>query len=271
MLNLAATAWVCGRTEGAMSSVEQPRPRAAALVGALVAAVILLGGFVWLAVSGGSHGTSAGATAAASGASCVWKPADGSNTALTKTGTPPTKNLPESGTRDMTMATSQGTITIKLDVTNAPCSAASFAYLASQKFFDNSSCHRLVTSGIYVLQCGDPSGTGSGGPSYTYGHENLPSGPAGYATGVVAMANANDPDGNGSQFFIIYKDTPTDPSTGQSVLASNFTVIGTVSAGMDVVQKVAAAGADNTFGAGDGKPKLPLNITSVTVGPVAGG
>ncbi|HEU5433427.1 MAG TPA: hypothetical protein VFU81_17310, partial [Thermomicrobiales bacterium] len=76
MLNLAATAWVCGRTEDAMSSVEQPRPRAAALVGALVAAVVLLGGFVWLAVSGGSHG----ATAAASGASCVWKPADGGNT-----------------------------------------------------------------------------------------------------------------------------------------------------------------------------------------------
>ena len=85
------------------------------------------------------------------------------------------------------------------------------------------------------------------------------------------MANANDPDGNGSQFFIIYKDTPTDPSTGQSALAPNYTVIGTVSAGMDVVQKVAAAGADNTYGAGDGKPKLPLKITSVTVGPVAGG
>jgi len=255
-----------------MSSVEQPRPRAAAVVGALVATIVVIGGFVWLAVSGNSHGTSvSGTAAAAKGATCTWKPADANNTALKKTGTPSTKNLPDSGTRDMTIATSQGTITIKLDVTDAPCSAASFAYLASQKFFDNSSCHRLVTSGIYVLQCGDPSGTGSGGPSYTYGHENLPSGPAGYTTGVVAMANASDPDGNGSQFFIIYKDTPTDPSTGQSVLASNFTVIGTVSAGMDVVQKVAAAGADNTYGAGDGKPKLPLKITSVTVGPVASG
>lgn len=253
-----------------MSSVEQPRPRAAALVGALVAAVILLGGFVWLAVGGSSHDKSASSTAA-SGASCSWKPAGGGNTALTKTGTPPTKSLPVSGTRDMTMATSQGTITIRLDVTDAPCSAASFAYLASQKFFDNSSCHRLVTSGIYVLQCGDPSGTGAGGPSYTYGHENLPSGAAGYTAGVVAMANANDPDGNGSQFFIVYKDTPTDPGTGQSVLPPNYTVIGTVSAGMDVVEKVAAAGADNTYGAGDGKPKLPLNITSVTVGPVARG
>lgn len=254
-----------------MSSVEQPRPRAAGLIGALVATVALVGGFVWLAVSGSSHGKSASATAAASGASCAWKPAGGGNTALTKTGTPPTKNLPTSGTRDMTMATSQGTITIKLDVTDAPCSAASFAYLASQKFFDNTSCHRLVTRGIYVLQCGDPSGTGAGGPSYTYGHENLPAGGAGYLTGVVAMANANDPDGNGSQFFIIYKDTPTDPSTGQSVLQPNYTVIGSVSAGMDVVQKVAAAGTDNTYGTGDGKPKLPLNITSVTVGPVTSG
>jgi peptidyl-prolyl cis-trans isomerase B (cyclophilin B) len=270
MLNLAAAVWVCGRTEGVMSGVEQPRPRAAAVVGALVAGVILLGGFVWLAVSGTSHGTSTSASAA-SGAVCTWKPADAGNTALIKTGTPQTKNLPDSGTRDMTMATNQGTITIKLDVTDAPCSAASFAYLANRKFFDNSSCHRLVTSGIYVLQCGDPSGTGAGGPSYTYGHENLPSGPAGYGAGVVAMANANDPDGNGSQFFIIFKDTPTDPSTGQSALAPNFTVIGTVSAGMDAVQKVAAAGSDNSFGAGDGRPKLPLKITSVTVGPVTGG
>jgi peptidyl-prolyl cis-trans isomerase B (cyclophilin B) len=271
MLNLAAAASVCGRTEGVMSSVEQPRPRSAAVVGALVAAIVVIGGFVWLAVSGTSHRTSTGASAAASGAACTWKPADGSNTALTKTGTPPTKNLPDSGTQDMTMATSQGTITIKLDVTDAPCSAASFTYLASQKFFDNTSCHRLVASGIYVLQCGDPSGTGAGGPSYTYGHENLPSGTAGYTTGVVAMANASDPDGNGSQFFIVYKDTPTDPSTGQSVLAPNFTVIGTVSAGMDVVQKVAAAGSDNAYGSGDGKPKLPLNITSITVGPATGG
>ena len=272
MLNLAAVAWVCGRTEGVMSSVEQPRPRAAAVVGALVATIVAIGGFVWLAVSGNSHGTSSsGTAAAATGASCTWKPADGSNTALKKTGTPSTKNLPDSGTRDMTIATSQGTITIKLDVTNAPCSAASFTYLASQKFFDNTTCHRLVTNGIYVLQCGDPSGTGAGGPSYTYGHENLPSGTPGYTAGVVAMANANDPDGNGSQFFIIYKDTPTDPSTGQSALAPNYTVIGTVSAGMDVVQKVAAAGSDNSYGAGDGKPKLPLNITSVTVGPITGG
>lgn len=251
-----------------MSSVEQPRPRGAAVVGALVAAVVLLGGFIWLAVSGNPHSTTA---TAAAGASCSWKPAAAGNTALTKTGTPPAKNLPDSGTRDMTLTTDQGTIIVKLDVANAPCSAASFTYLASRKFFDKTSCDRLVTSGIYVLQCGDPSGSGAGGPSYTYGHENLPAGSAGYTTGVVAMANASDPDGNGSQFFIIFKDTPTDPSTGQSVLAPNYTVIGTVSAGMDVVQKVAAAGTDNSNAAGDGHPKLPLNITSVTVGPVTGG
>jgi peptidyl-prolyl cis-trans isomerase B (cyclophilin B) len=255
-----------------MTSVEQPRPRGAAVVGAVVAAVILLGGFIWLAVSGASHGKSTAAAATStSSASCTWTPAAAGNPDLTKTGTPPAKNLPNSGTRDMTMATSQGTITIKLDVANAPCSAASFAFLAGQKFFDNTSCQRLVTAGIYVLQCGDPSGNGDGGPSYTYGHENLPSGTAGYTTGVVAMANANDPDGNGSQFFIVFKDTPTDPSTGQSVLAPNYTVIGTVSVGMDVVQKVAASGTDNSNAAGDGHPKLPLKITSVTVGPVTGG
>jgi peptidyl-prolyl cis-trans isomerase B (cyclophilin B) len=254
-----------------MTSADQPRPRGAAITGAVVAAIVLLGGFVWLAVSGTSHAkTSAGGSSAA-GASCAWTPAATGNTALTKTGTPPTKGLPASGTRDMTIATSQGTITVKLDVTKAPCSAASFTYLASQKFFDNTTCHRLTTTGIFVLQCGDPSGSGAGGPSYTYAHENLPSATAGYPTGVVAMANANDPDGNGSQFFIVYKDTPIDPSTGQSVLPSQYTVIGIVSGGMDVVQKVAAAGADGSNGAGDGKPKLPVKISSVTVGPVTAG
>ena len=68
----------------------------------------------------------------------------------------------------------RGKINIALDVTNAPCASESFAYLASKKYFDNTTCHRLTTSGIYVLQCGDPTGTGSGGPSYTFGHENLP-------------------------------------------------------------------------------------------------
>jgi peptidyl-prolyl cis-trans isomerase B (cyclophilin B) len=248
----------------------QPRPRSAAIAGALVASLLLIGGFIWLAVSDTSHHSTSTASTAA--ATCVWTPANAQNTSLTKTGTPPTKNIPTSGSRDMALNTNQGAVTIKLDVTHAPCSAASFTYLAGQKFFDNTTCHRLVTTGIYVLQCGDPSATGAGGPSYTYGHENLPTDPTHtYPAGIVAMANANDPDGNGSQFFIVYKDTPVDPSTGQSALPAQYTVIGTVTGGMDIIEKVAAAGTDNSNGPGDGKPKQPVKITSVQVGPVTGG
>jgi peptidyl-prolyl cis-trans isomerase B (cyclophilin B) len=255
-----------------MSEVQRSgRPRTAALAGVAVAAVLVIGGIIALAVSNPSHATST-AAAAPAGASCTWKPADATqNPQVTKTGTPPSKNLPASGTRAMTLDTSQGTITITLDVTDAPCSAASFTYLASQKFFDNTTCHRLTTTGIYVLQCGDPTGTGAGGPSYTYAHENLPTASVNYPAGTVAMANANDPDGNGSQFFFVYKDTPTDPSTGQSVLPSNYTVIGKVTDGADVLQKIAAAGTNNANGPGDGAPKLPVKITSLTVGPVVGG
>ena len=82
-------------------------------------------------------------------------------------------------------------------------------YLAGKKFFDNTKCHRLTTVGIYVLQCGDPSGTGMGGPSYTYASENLPTDQQpNYPAGVVAMANPGNKDLNGSQFFIVYQDTP---------------------------------------------------------------
>ncbi|HEU0241244.1 MAG TPA: peptidylprolyl isomerase [Micromonosporaceae bacterium] len=254
-------------------SDDQParRARGAAVSSAVVASLLVIGGIVWLGVVDKSRSTPP-AAAAVSGPSCTWTPADATqNPDLTKTGTPPTKNLPASGTRDMTLATSQGTITVKLDVTHAPCSAASFAYLASQRFFDGTTCNRMTTTGIFVLQCGDPSGKGTGGPSYTYAHENLPTGAVNYPAGTVAMANAGDPDGNGSQFFIVYKDTPTDPSTGQSVLPSNYTVIGTISTGLDIVQKVAKAGTDNANAPGDGAPKLPVNITSLTVGPVVAG
>ncbi|HKE65035.1 MAG TPA: peptidylprolyl isomerase [Micromonosporaceae bacterium] len=254
-------------------SDDQParRARGAAVFSAVVASLLVIGGIVWLGVVDKSRSTPP-AAAAVSGASCTWTPADATqNPALTKTGTPPTKNLPTSGTRDMTLATSQGTITVKLDVTHAPCSAASFAYLASQRFFDDTTCNRMTTTGIFVLQCGDPSKTGAGGPSYTYAHENLPTAAVNYPAGTVAMANANDPDGNGSQFFIVYKDTPTDPSNGQSVLPSNYTIIGTISTGLDILQKVAKGGTDNANGPGDGAPKLAVKITSLTVGPVVAG
>ncbi len=128
------------------------------------------------------------------------------------------------------------------------------AYLAAKGFFNGTNCHRLTTQGIFVLQCGDPKGNGTGGPGYEIPDENLPaSGANNYPAGTVAMANSG-PNTNGSQFFIVYKDTTLPP---------DYTVWGKVSSGMDVVDKVAAAGVQG--GAMDGPPALPITIETATV------
>jgi peptidyl-prolyl cis-trans isomerase B (cyclophilin B) len=268
----------------AFEEPQRPARQGPALVGAIVGAAVLVGAFVVFVVgrhggeTPGSRSTSAHETPGI--ASCVWTPNTDPNLAkaLTRTGTPQTRGLPAAGTRDLTFVTSQGDITITLDLLHAPCGSASITYLAGANFFDNTSCHRLTTAGIYVLQCGDPSGTGAGGPSYTWEGENYPTTGPRYQQGVVAMAIPSNDDGspatnlNGSQFFIVWKDTPIDPDTGQSALRPYYTVIGTVTAGMDVVQKVAAGGVyptDPTI-LSEGTPKLSVIIKSVTVGPVVG-
>lgn len=151
---------------------------------------------------------------------------------------------------EVTISTSRGDIKIALDPDKTPCTVNSFLHLADAGFYDNTQCHRLVTSGIFVLQCGDPTATGSGGPGYRFADEiveNDPrltgcadqetaSGPATvctYPAGTVAMANSG-PDTNGSQFFLVYQDSPLPP---------DYTVFGRMSAGgLNVVSKVAAEG-----------------------------
>ena len=157
-------------------------------------------------------------------------------------GTPPAQARLSPGDL-MTIVTNRGTIKIRMLTSAAPCTVNSFRFLASKKYFDNTHCHRLTTSGIFVLQCGDPFGDGSGGPGYMYQDENLAG--ATYPAGTVAMANAG-PDTNGSQFFITYKDTTLKPL---------YTPFGVVVSGLDIVRKVAAYGCDNSNGAGDGHPK----------------
>jgi peptidyl-prolyl cis-trans isomerase B (cyclophilin B) len=155
------------------------------------------------------------------------------------------------------LATDQGDITITMAADKAPCTTNSFKHLAQAKYFDGTACHRLTTSNIFVLQCGDPTATGSGGPGYQFGEENLPDeGENNYPAGTVAMANAGSGT-NGSQFFLVYKDT---------TLPANYTIFGTVTKGLEVVQKVADAGSDDSNGTGDGKPKLPITIKTATVG-----
>ncbi|GGZ01900.1 peptidylprolyl isomerase [Streptomyces nitrosporeus] len=162
----------------------------------------------------------------------------------------------------MSMKTSQGDIAIAMDAAKTPHTTNSFKHLADKGYFDDTKCHRLTTEGIYVLQCGDPEGTGMGGPGYTIPDENLTAlGKAGddgsvtYPAGVVAMANTGQPGTGGSQFFLVYKDTKLPPS---------YTPFGTMdAAGLKVVEKIAKAGAEG--GAPDGAPKEAVTVEKATV------
>ena len=163
-----------------------------------------------------------------------------------------------------TIATNRGNIVIDLDNAAAPCTVNSFVSLAGQDYYNKTHCHRLVTTGIFVLQCGDPTGTGSGTPGYAFGNENLTAlaktvnsqGAATYVAGTVAMANTGAADSNGSQFFLVYKNSPLAPS---------YTPFGTIVSGLNIIQNVAKAGSDNSSAAGDGHPKEAVDITSVTI------
>jgi peptidyl-prolyl cis-trans isomerase B (cyclophilin B) len=154
--------------------------------------------------------------------------------------------------RTITLTTNCGEIQIEADGINAPLTVISMSYLANKGFFDKSPCHRVTTQGIFVLQCGDPSGTGSGGPAYTAPDENLPKLSANsYPAGSVAMANSG-PNTNGSQFFIVYDDN--------SQLGPNYTLWGKVVKGLEIVKAVAALGSDNSNPAGGGVPNQPITI-----------
>jgi peptidyl-prolyl cis-trans isomerase B (cyclophilin B) len=167
---------------------------------------------------------------------------------------PPSKSLAENATWRATIETNCGPIVIDLDGKAAPQTVSSFIFLAQKNFFDDVPCHRLTTSGLYVLQCGDPTGSGSGGPGYGYGIENAPA-DGDYPSGTVAMARTADPNSNGSQFFIVYDDTilPTD--------GGGYSIFGKVVEGLDIVQAIAAQGL-----APDGTaPKQPVSMLDISV------
>jgi peptidyl-prolyl cis-trans isomerase B (cyclophilin B) len=166
---------------------------------------------------------------------------------------PPSAEAPDSGEATATIATNAGDIDIILDQAATPCTAHSFLSLAEQGYFDDTQCHRLTTTGIFVLQCGDPSASGMGGPGYSFADELT--GDETYPAGTLAMANSG-PNTNGSQFFIVYDDTALDPA---------YTVFGTIGAdGLQVVKDIAAKGAQG--GAPDGPPAETVTIESVTAG-----
>jgi peptidyl-prolyl cis-trans isomerase B (cyclophilin B) len=161
----------------------------------------------------------------------------------------PAMQLKDGTDYQLVLTTNCGEIVIDTYADKAPETVNAMLWLAGEGYFDNTLCHRLVTGGIKVLQCGDPTATGSGGPGFELPDENLPSGDGvNYPAGTVAMANAG-PGTSGSQFFIVYEDTTLPPS---------YTIWGEVSSGLDVVTKVAEAGVAG--GGTDGTPAAPIGI-----------
>jgi peptidyl-prolyl cis-trans isomerase B (cyclophilin B) len=176
-------------------------------------------------------------------------------------GTPPV-NPPRQGSLTLTFGTNLGTIEVQVDRSAAPCTAASLEFLARARFYDGVACHRLVPP-LAALQCGDPIGSGYGGPGYRFADENLPgdADPA-YLAGDVAMVNTGEPATNGSQFFFVYG--PTRPGNS---LPGLYTLFGRVTDGLDIIQKVGAAGDDGFFAPsqGGGHPKRRITVESVQV------
>jgi peptidyl-prolyl cis-trans isomerase B (cyclophilin B) len=162
------------------------------------------------------------------------------------------------GTLSLSIHSSIGVLNGQLDADKAPCTVNSFASLAKQGFFAKTPCHRLTTapSPIFVLQCGDPTGTGTGGPGYTVPDEFSDTDT--YGPGTLAMANTQQPNSGGSQFFIVYRNSPLPPK---------YTVFGHVDpAAVEAIRKTAEKGTDNAYGQGDGHPTVSVTIDSVTVG-----
>lgn len=201
------------------------------------------------------------------GANCQY-PATPGEPASKKNTPPRTGKVPTDPAQiSASMTTSQGNIGLQLDNAKAPCTVNSFASLAQQGYFNDTPCHRLTTSpGLAVLQCGDPTGKGTGGPGYGFVNEYptdqyRPDDPAlqqpvVYPRGTLAMANTGAPGSNGSQFFLVYKDSQLPP---------NYTAFGTIDAtGLATLDKIAAGGVvPGDRGTDDGAPKTPVQIKSI--------
>lgn len=184
---------------------------------------------------------------------------------------PDPAQTPNTGTVTVTMKTGQGDVPLVIDRAKAPCTAQSMEHLAKSMFFDGTSCHRLTASeGLKVLQCGDPTGSGSGGPGFTIKDE-FPTDlkPTGqndaqgqplvtYPRGSLAVANTGAPNSGSSQFFMVYGDT---------TLPAKYTVFGTIdAAGLTVLDTIAAGGiAEGGRSPEDGPPKLEVTITQAVV------
>ena len=241
-----------------------------AVIGGIVAGVILTGGSssnkTAAASSTGTGGSSPSVSASAT-SSAASNPLkyEASGTAAVKGIAVPTYSA-SAATKDytVTLTTNRGDIVFTADGKNAPYTVYSFVYLAEKGYFNNTKCHRLVwDSGLFMLQCGDPTGTGQGGPGYTIPDENLASlGSAGssgsvtYKAGTIAMANTGAAHSGGSQFFLVGKDSSLTPT---------YTPFGTITKGLDVLQTIGNAGAEAADSTGNTPPKDATTIEKVSI------
>ncbi|MCX4510236.1 peptidylprolyl isomerase [Streptomyces sp. NBC_01619] len=243
------------RQQRRREEIRKKSRRRNAIIAAVLAVVVAAGGAAYLSVGlsdGGGKDDSA------------VKEADQSPTPTqSESSVPePAMAIAAKGTYTMSMKTSQGDIAFTMDAAKTPHTVNSFKHLADKGYFDNTKCHRLTTEGIFVLQCGDPKGDGTGGPGYTIPDENLAGlGKAGadgtvtYPAGTVAMANTGAPNSGGSQFFLVYKDSKLPPS---------YTPFGTMdAAGLTAVEAVAAGGVEG--GAKDGAPTKAVTVKKAAV------
>ena len=235
------------------------RQRLTVISAVAVVAVVAVAVGVYFLVSGSDEP----APSAAPPSSCRYNP----SAAAAKPNTPPEGNPPTTGTVGVTLQTTQGALPLTLDRASAPCAVNAVVSLAQQGFYDDTPCPRLVTSnGLKVLQCGDPTGSGAGGPGYQYAEEppqGLPPYPGAegqastYARGLVAMAKSSQPGSTASQFFLVY---------GDSALPPEYSVVGRISTeGLAVLDRIGAGGDDGSNQAGGGKPRIPVQIQRATV------
>jgi peptidyl-prolyl cis-trans isomerase B (cyclophilin B) len=252
---------------------------AVAMAGLLVAllVVFLPGGGAKKANAAATHSATASPTAttvAEPAHHCTYTKETGQSTTPRKVSLP-TSTPDYTASYTATLNTNLGKLTFNLLNNKATCTVNSFVHLAEAGYFNNTQCHRLVTSGIYVLQCGDPYSTattkltcsdtspvGTGTPGYEFASENLKG--STYPAGTVAMANEGTATSNGSQFFIVYKDSTAGLEGSGAAL---YTPFATVSSGLDIVQNVAKDGYSCQYPstAGGGAPKEKVIIDSVKI------
>jgi peptidyl-prolyl cis-trans isomerase B (cyclophilin B) len=252
--------------------VAAQRHRRRLLTGVAAGLVVLLGAaaITLILVSGGGGSSSTAAPSGATPTPTTTAIKAGTTSKVgsctyTSTGTAPSRQvaLPvaasavSSQPATMTIVTNLGTMKATLDAAAAPCTVHALLSLAGAKFFNNTPCHRETTDGIFVLQCGDPTGTGTGSPGYSYNNENTKN--VTYDRGVIAMANSGA-NTNGSQFFINYKDPA---ASGAQALAGNYTVVGKITDGLDVLDKITTKGVQG--GGTDGEPVSKPVISSLTI------